>query len=64
MNDVISKQDFTFTIKSYGMYEVIYTSPKTNKEWKFDIADFISTGEAIDLNTFDVNPTSNYYENM
>ena len=41
MNTVtkISKSHFSFTLKSYGRYFVIYTSPKTNIQYCSDVTD-------------------------
>jgi hypothetical protein len=34
MKNQISLNDFTFLFAGYGHYKVIYTSPKTGKQWK------------------------------
>ena len=39
MKTTISTSDFTFEFKSYGHYQVTYTSPITGKQWTKLITD-------------------------
>ncbi len=34
MAQTISKSDFQFVFKNYGLYSVTYTSPRTGKSWQ------------------------------
>ena len=40
----------------YTIWDIKYATLQKLLEWKFDIADLISKGEAIDVNTLDINP--------
>ena len=40
----------------YAIWNIKYATLQILLEWKFDIADLISKGEAIDVNTLDINP--------
>lgn len=40
----------------YAIWDIKYATLQKLIEWKFDIADLISKGEAIDINTLDINP--------
>lgn len=48
----ISLNDFRFIFKSYGRYNVIYTSPKTGKEYK----NYTTDMELIDVTKNSDNP--------
>ena len=41
MKTTISINDFTFKVKGYGHYHVMYTSPTTGKQWTMSTSDML-----------------------
>ncbi len=60
MSARMSIQDFSFRFIGYGRYKVIYTSPKTYKQWSIYISDMTVIDSTLNAD----NPKRKDLENL